>query len=305
MLSLIKRILPLTIILVFFSGISYGQSGLDDIYKAYGLYEPSTNVLVDTKWLIEHIDDDNLLILDVRGFGKYIKGHIPGALSVDLGEFSSDYVNLPKWRKLKQLVGKYGINRDSIVVIYDDGSGLNASLLYWFLDYAGLERIPILKDGIRGWEENLQPLELKINLSEGRRYSGLQRKNIIVGSNWIIKNKDNPNVKIIDVRTRNEFLGTVSFGTRAGHIPGAINIPWTKNFNTGTQSFRGIGTLKEFYNIFDINETKTIIVYGQSMLRATLSYFVLKMMGFEEVKLYNSFKLWVEKDNLPVEKTVY
>ncbi len=208
--------------------------------------------LVDTSWLIEHIDDSDLVILDSRGMDEYIEGHIPGAIPAYIDQLLNDQSRLNSPRAISNIISGLGIDRDNRIVIYDDGDGLFASLVFWILEYGGLDNIAILNGGLSAWKEDGQPLEKDVRTIKRKPFRASLRPDLIVDTSWISQNLDNPYIVVIDVRSPFEYSGRFSLNKRNGHIPGAINIPWRKNLNINGDSFRGYNDLLELYRSYGV-----------------------------------------------------
>lgn len=262
--------------------------------------EQLPSLLVDTGWLIEHIED-GLTLLDARNLKSYIEGHIPGAIPVDVEVFTPDFLKPPSKKDLEEIIGSYGINDETAVVIYDEGNGLYASLIFWLLDYAGFKNIAILNGGFKKWEEDGHPLEKEIRAAAAASFVLSLRSEVFVDAEWILKNKDNPLVILIDVRSPAEYSGIISPNARAGHLPGAKNIPWTKNLELDGRIFRDLQELKRLYELYDVTSNRTIIIYSQTLLRATHTFFSLKVLGYKDIRLLRSFKEWADRAYLPLE----
>ena len=252
--------------------------------------------LVDTSWLIDHIDDSKLVILDSRGMDGYIEGHIPGAIPTDMDIFLNDPSRLNSPKAISNIISGLGIDKDSRVIIYDDGDGLFASFIFWTLEYSGLDNIAILNGGLSAWKKDGQPLEKDVRAIKRKPFHASLISDLIVDTSWISQNLDNPYIVIIDVRSPFEYSGRFSLNKRKGHISGAINIPWRKNLNINGDSFKGYNDLLELYRSYGVRGDKGVVIYAQSLLRATHTYFVLtKILRYQNVRLYPYFKEWADR----------
>ncbi|MBW1998862.1 MAG: hypothetical protein JRJ29_12980 [Deltaproteobacteria bacterium] len=118
---------------------------------------------------------------------------------------------------------------------------------------------------------------------------------------WIFKNLHEPDTIILDVRSQGEFTGEIARSARGGHIPGAIHLEWKNNLSEeGT--IKGAKELRNMYYKAQVKKGKMIVVYCQSGRRASQTYFVLRLLGYEQIRLYDgSWEEWGNKQEYPVE----
>lgn len=281
---------------------------------------PNDQFLATADWLKAHLEDENLIIADVRA-DEYFDGKlIPGAVRMPWAAFRYDNpaANLASTfvgtREAQKILGDHGITREDTVVLYDsverDG-GATASYVFWVLDILGHERKMILERGIDGWiasggrtvgePVSLEPLLYQAPAAE------IQGNKLIDGR-FIYHRLGDYYYQIIDVRSRAEYLGEK--GTKGlsgeplklGHIPTAVNInyeaAWT---DKKTKALKPYGALQQLYK--GVSTNRGVIVYCNSGRRSAFSYFVLRLMGFDDVITYEpSWKEWGQPSNyFPVE----
>ena len=266
------------------------------------------NHFVEKEWLLEHLEDKNILIADCRynlgasgeGYNSYVKDHIPGAVYFHLSKDLSGPVSahggrhpLPAIDDLQETFSLAGIAEETTVIAYDGGEGSYAARLWWLLNYLGHEKVYILNGGYKGWKNAGYPTnetiptylktEFKVHLNDDIFVSQEEVKTIVES-----KNAD---TVIIDSRENKRYLGIEEpIDKKAGHIPGAINKVWTEGFENGR-----IKSVEEQRKRFqEINKDKQVIVYCGSGVTATPNFIALKMAGYDKVKLYaGSFSDWI------------
>jgi thiosulfate/3-mercaptopyruvate sulfurtransferase len=272
---------------------------------------------VDSKWLMDHLVDRNVRIVDCTyklgdpeaGRTQYERGHIPGAVYFDLEKNLSGAVEthggrhpLPKQDQLKNKLEESGISNDTIVIAYDSKEGAYASRFWWLLKYLGHEKIYILNGGFEAWKNAGYPVNHEIPNYEKAVFDISLNKDLLASYEEvkdIVLNRDRDTV-LIDSREQKRYLGIEEPIDRiAGHIPTAINKPWMDGLENG---FFKPKTEQE--NRFaDIAKDKPIIVYCGSGVTATPNYIALKEAGYSNVRLYaGSYSDWVSYEENPVEK---
>ncbi|MBL7005302.1 MAG: sulfurtransferase [Gammaproteobacteria bacterium] len=265
--------------------------------------------LVDSDWLAEQIEDDNLVILEVRYHPHryYTVGHIPGAVQVqrfkDLGANEQNPImRIPKKDAFQSRLREWGVNDDSTIVIYDDSSTALASRVYFLLDIFGFDmsRVKILGGGTTEWSAFEDMSKDKVVVKAG--HVTLQERDESKLVEWtdiyddVVSRRDS-NVFLLDARPHDMYTGEViKHSILAGHIPGAVNIVSLE----GTESQKWISeeNLAEMYKPIDKNQT--IYVYCHDGFRMSLAYVQLKSLGYKKVKLYNGgWSHWGNRLTLP------
>lgn len=268
--------------------------------------------LVDADWLAEHIDDDNLVVLEVRYHPHryFTVGHIPGAVQVqrfsDLGDNTANpLMRFPSREALESSLRRWGVNNDSTLVIYDDSATALASRLYYLLDLYGfdMERVKILDGGTIEWTA-FNDLEQDASTPEPGDVT-LQDANPDLMVEWtaiyddVVSRRD-PGVVLLDARPRAMYSGEDgSHALAAGHIPGAINIVSLDGVDGQSQKWRADDALAQMYAA--IPKDSRIYAYCHDGFRMSLAYLQLKHLGYEDVRLYNGgWAHWGNTQTLPV-----
>ena len=273
---------------------------------------PESDYLVSGAWLKQHVDDKGLVIVDMRNDKNFDGKLIPGAIRLPWGDFRYNNVVLgigglfigPD--QAQQVLGNHGISRNDTLILYDsvasDG-GATASYLFWILDLLGHENKKILERGIDGWlaaggEVVSEPKKLEPMLYQAP-LKDIQLRSWVDGE-FIYKRLGDPYYQIVDVRSREEYLGEKpNIGLdgqvlKLGHIPTAVNVDYRLNWSDPkTKSLKSYEQLRELYRGLD--PSKGVIVYCHSGRRSSFSYYVLRLMGFDDVILYD--RSWFEWGN--------
>ena len=272
------------------------------------------DVLVETDWLEERLDDPAVRIIEVdEDTTAYEKGHIRGAVSwnwtTDLHtQVGRDYLDQAGFSRL---LSEAAVAADTTVVLYGGNNNWFAAYAYWLLKLRGFEQVKLLNGGRKKWE--LESRELTQDVpspqASGFAIQGAERPEIRALRDEVL-DKVGTGIGLVDVRSPEEFRGEKLAPDHLpqeqsqvpGHIAGAANIPWVKAANDdGT--FRSADELRELYEAEGITPDKEIIAYCRIGERSSHSWFALQeLLGYERVKNYDGS--WTEYGSLvgaPVE----
>ncbi|MEK3853470.1 sulfurtransferase [Cytobacillus sp. FSL H8-0458] len=271
--------------------------------------------LAEKEWVLSKLDDPNIRIADCRfklgspdeGRSLYDHSHIPHAVYIDLEKDLSGQVRehggrhpLPDPAKLKKVLEKSGISRDTTVIAYDGGEGAFAARFWWLLRYLGHEKVFVLNGGYKEWAENDYPLTKEVPCMKRADFKIDLQPDILASYGEVksVAGKQDSAV-LIDSREEKRYLGLEEpIDKKAGHIPGAINKVWLEAYKNGR-----FKDAEEQENRFaGIDKNKPIIVYCGSGVTAAPNFLALKEAGYKHVKLYaGSFSDWISYDSNKIE----
>ena len=275
----------------------------------------ATDVLVDTDWLEERLNDESVVIAEVdEDTTAYQKGHIPNAISID---WENDLHDLPRREfvtseQLAKLLGDKGISKDSTIVLYSGNNNWFAAYAYWLFKYRGVENVKLLNGGRKKWElESRLLVQDEPSRSATTFEIGAERPELRAFREEVIKRAQEGNHAWVDVRSPEEYRGELLAPPHLpqeqaqvpGHIPNASNITWSKTVNEdGT--FKSREELEKIYADEGITSDKEVIAYCRIGERSSHSWFVLReLLGFQNIKNYDGS--WTEYGSLvgvPIEK---
>jgi thiosulfate/3-mercaptopyruvate sulfurtransferase len=272
-------------------------------------------VLVSTQWAAEHSNDPKVRLVEVDvDTSAYDQGHIAGAVGWNWQTQLQDNVrrDLIEKTALEQLLGQSGISNDTTIVLYGDNNNWFAAYAFWQLKYYGHKDVRLMNGGRKKWLEEKRPLTTDAAKLVPASYQATgpdeslrARKEHVFA---ILDNKGKG--RLVDVRSVDEFTGKIiappgmsETAQRAGHIPGAANVPWAQAANEdGT--FRSADALKQLYQGKGVSGGNEVIAYCRIGERSSHTWFVLKyLLGYDNVKNYDGS--WTEWGNLvgaPIEK---
>ncbi|PQA96590.1 thiosulfate/3-mercaptopyruvate sulfurtransferase [Chryseobacterium piscicola] len=265
---------------------------------------------------IKNISTENLIILDARAgkeaYQNYLKKHLKGARFISLDKELAEIVEdasfggrhpLPDLKKFTETLSNLGISNDSDIVIYDDKYGANAAArAWWMLKAFGLNNVKVLDGGIQAAEKE------KLEFSSG--IETFSKSDFIKIKNWLlplssledVENElTNYSATVIDVRDSYRYKGeSEPIDLVAGHISGAINIPFSENLDHNG-SFLKPDILKEKYSAFLKGLPHKLIIHCGSGVTACHTILALHEAGFEIPNLYvGSWSEWSRREGKKV-----
>lgn len=271
-------------------------------------------VLVSTDWAADHLNDEGVRFVEVDvDTEAYESGHIPGAVGWNWKEQLQDQLRrtIASKEDFENLLQESGVDNDTTLVLYGDNNNWFAAWAYWLLKYYGHEDVKILDGGRKKWEAEDRELTTDEPSYDATDYSISGTKPEYRAFRDEIKEQlESDSFGLVDVRSPDEFTGKIlappglnELSQRAGHIPGASNIPWSKAVNEdGT--FKSKDELKEIYESEGITPDKNIVAYCRIGERSAHSWFVLnELLEYPNVKNYDGS--WTEWGNLidaPIER---
>jgi thiosulfate/3-mercaptopyruvate sulfurtransferase len=254
-------------------------------------------VFVDGAWLERHLDDPEVVIVDMSDETQYQRFHLPGAVHLPYGALLTERepdkvpVRLDDAR-LAMLLGRLGITRRHHVVVYDDLGGLNAARLFWELEHIGHPKVSVLDGGLVRWIlDGRRVVNTPAAARAATHYelTGAGRDNEASLSEVRSAAAGRQAALLLDVRTAEEYLGDPK-NPRTGHIPGARWWPWEQavDFARGFV-FADRERLRDRFRQAGLSEPdRPVITYCRSGHRAAHTYLTLRALGFERVRLYAS-----------------
>jgi len=237
----------------------------------------------------------------------YQKGHIPGAVYLDLKEDLSSEAKqhggshpLPDKDVLASKLGELGIGHDTLVVIYGEKNDMFSARCLWLFHYLGHENAYILDGGLAKWSEEGNEITTDIPQREAKTFKPSSSHNEIVNMQDVKRKMDDKSAILIDSRSKDRYLGkTEPLYGRAGHIPGAKNYFW-KDVLGAEGNWKDNEELERHFS--DLPKNEEIIVSCGSGVSACPNILALKQAGFTNVKLYpGSFSDWISYDENPLE----
>ena len=273
------------------------------------------DVLVDADWAEAHLDDPKIVFVEVdEDVSAYDGGHLRGAVRMDW----TTELQAPEARDVvdkegfEKLLSSKGIANDDTVVLYGGNNNWFAAYAYWEFKLYGHDSVKLLDGGRKKWELDGRELVKDLPQRPATQYVAKdQDTSIRAFRDEVVASIGAKN--LVDVRSPDEFSGKIKApahlpqeqSQRAGHVPTAINIPWSKAAaDDGT--FRSDDELAALYGGAGLDDGKSTIAYCRIGERSSHTWFVLReLLGKQDVKNYDGS--WAEYGSLvgvPVQKDV-
>jgi thiosulfate/3-mercaptopyruvate sulfurtransferase len=278
--------------------------------------EYAKDVLVETQWVEDHLQDESVRIVEVdENPALYQEAHIPGAIGLDWRKDLQDQVRRdflgPK--DFGDLFGSRGISNDHTIVLYGDRNNWFAAYTYWYLKYYGHDDVKLMNGPREKWISEGRPTSTDVPAYDAAKFDvSTEREEIRAMRDRVAEALDS-STKLVDVRSPQEFSGELiamagyeqEGAQRGGHIPGAASVPWAQAV-TEEGTFKSADELRELYTAKGVLSDEPIIAYCRIGERSAHSWFVLhELLGHDDVRNYDgSWTEWGNMVAVPIEKDV-
>jgi thiosulfate/3-mercaptopyruvate sulfurtransferase len=276
--------------------------------------EYAKDVLVETSWVQEHLDDPSIRIVEVdENPALYAEAHVPGAIGFDWRTDLQDQVKRDFLgpEEFGALFGARGISDDHTIVLYGDRNNWFAAYTYWYLKYYGHDRVLLVNGPREKWVSEGRPTTADVPAYERATFTAQPGDGSIRALRDEVLEALDDGRKLVDVRSPQEFSGELiamagyeqEGAQRGGHIPGAASIPWAQAVREdGT--FKSADDLQELYGGKGVLDGPPIIAYCRIGERSAHTWFVLhELLGRDDVKNYDgSWTEWGNLVGMPIEK---
>ena len=259
-----------------------------------------SSAIVSVSWLQKHLDEPNLVIIDVRDQQAYKKGHIKGAVNMPIMKdfFTPKTLQLPKLSFLKKLFSDAGIDNNTKVVVYDNGQFCWAARAYWVLKVLGHKSVWLLEYGYGKYIQKHFPISTKTPIKKHKNFT-LQVNNDMIQTKLgvLMSIGKKP---ILDGRTEDMYIGRTSAAKRYGHIPTAQLFSGSNNYKV-TKNGNKIKSLPELKSLYvKLPKDKQIILYCQDGADAALDYIFMNELGYKVAVYEGSWLEWGNDAHTPI-----
>ncbi|GAA2018057.1 sulfurtransferase [Nakamurella flavida] len=262
--------------------------------------------LVTTAWAQDNLDTPGLVFVEVdEDTSAYDTGHLPGAVKINWKTELQDAVrrDFVDREGFEKLLSSKGISNDDTVVLYGGNNNWFAAYALWYFKLYGHDAVKLIDGGRKKWELDGRPLTTDVSQRTPTSYTAAEQDlSIRAFRDEVVAAIGTQN--LVDVRSPDEFSGKLlapahlpqEQAQRGGHIPTALNVPWSKAANEdGT--FKSDAELAELYGSVGLDDSKDTIAYCRIGERSSHTWFVLaELLGKKNVKNYDGS--WTEYGSL-------
>ncbi len=267
----------------------------------------ASEALVSTEWVSKNGQDPKVKIIEVSVEpGLYERGHIAGAQNV---RWHTDLVNpvrrdIVSKEDFEKLLSKLGVTPDSTVLLYGDHNNWFAAWGAWVFTLYGHKDVRLIDGGRNKWQAEKRPWSIAPAVVQPTQYKVEQvNENLRARLSDVLavveQEKDGV---LIDIRSPDEYSGKViapagiqELAIRAGHVPGAVNVPWGAVVNSADGTFKSADELRALYAEKGVDGSKPVITYCRIGERSSHTWFVLtRILGYEAANYDGS---WTEYGN--------
>lgn len=273
--------------------------------------------LVTAEWLAGEIDKPDLVVIDGSWYlptqnrnahAEYLAGHIPGAVFFDhdrVVDPASELPHaLPSAEGFAAAMGKLGVPADKRIVVYDGTGVFTAPRVWWMLRLFGARDVAVLDGGYPAWIAGDRAIETGESNRLGTVFAAQPDLGAVADADAVSAALEGGSAQVVDARASSRFKGLVAEprpGVRAGHMPGALNVPYT-DLVEGTRMKDDAGLAAAFKGA-GVDVHRPVVTTCGSGVTAAVLVFGLARLGAKEVKLYDgSWSEWGSGTDRPVER---
>ncbi len=272
-----------------------------------GLRAVANDVLVTTQWLSENLNNPNVRIVEVSVEpGVFERGHIPGAVNF---RWHTDLVDQVKRdiiskEAFEQLLSKNGIGNETTVVLYGDNNNWFAAWGAWVFTVYGHGKVKLLDGGRNKWQKENKQVTTRPASATPAKYKVAKVNTHLRArlTDVLAVAEGRQTGSLVDIRSPKEYSGAIiapegiqELAIRAGHVPGAVNVPWGTIVNPDDGTFLPKEKLREIYASKGIDGKKPVIVYCRIGERSSHTWFALHFLLGYDVRNYDGS--WTEYGN--------
>ncbi len=264
-----------------------------------------TEALVSTQWVADHKDEVRLIEVDVDTT-QYESGHIAGAVALNWQTQLQNQTlrDIATPAEFEQLLSGASVTPQTHVVLYGDNNNWFAAYAFWLFKYYGHDNVSLMDGGRKKWIAEERDTTTDVPSYPATNYKvGAVNADLRADRDYVKARLEQPGFGLVDVRSNDEYTGKIiappgmsETAQRAGHIPGAANIPWSQAVaEDGT--FKSKADLQALYGAKGIGAQSDVVAYCRIGERSSHTWFVLKyIIGLPNVRNYDGS--WTEWGNL-------
>lgn len=228
---------------------------------------------------------------------RYLRGHLMNAIHLPISKSLDSTGRLLSVENLERWVGAAGLDSQKTPLVYDGYDGRSASMLAWLLEYLGRSDVHIMDIFLEGWQAEGGEVFYRPVAPVARKFVAQVDPTVRASLQDVRSSSD---VKLLDVRSEQEFAGQIDTDERPGHIPKAQNVTWQRFLGENHRFLLPLGELQQLLDVEHIGQQDQVVTYCKAGPRAAIAYLALKQVGID-VRLYDGSYLEWMQNQLPVE----
>ena len=257
-------------------------------------------LLVDAKWLNEHLNDATLIIIDGRPSTAYDAGHIKGAINLPVTMFNeatpavtpADITLLMPAANLTNMFGQAGVSDKAQIVVYGDSIDYLGCRLFWMLESLGHSDVHVLDGGLNKWKSLGNPVHGEKSVKTATTFTAKPNSAVIATKAFVLSNYKATNFVLVDSRNAVDYV--------VKRIPGAVNLLMGDYLNTDS-TLKSTSDLTALLSAKGITPGKTIITYCYVGYRSSQAYFIYRLLGYNVSNYDGSTTEWFFDTTLPTQ----
>ncbi len=275
--------------------------------------------IISTEQLAPRLTDPHWVVIDCRftlteveaGRSAYTRSHIPGARYAHLEEDLSGPKTghngrhpLPDIQTFSQTLGRWGIDQQTQVVIYDDSFGSIATRLWWMLRWVGHDAVALLDGSLPKWQREKRPMTSELPQVIVKTFEAQVRHEMLADIDAVLNVANTLTGLIVDARAEMRFIGEIEpLDTVAGHIPGAKNLPFDDNLDLDGTLLSSDELRLQYLEFLQGHRPEQLIHMCGSGVTACHNLLAMEVAGLHGGKLYaGSWSEWIADPGHPVAK---
>ncbi len=275
------------------------------LFATGGGWARDISAIVTTDWLARNLSNPKVVILDIRSVAQYNKGHIPGSVHTPFSMWAvsanSLSLEMPSDEALRDLLGKSGIDPNSLVVVVTrtdtDFARADATRVAWTCVVAGIKNVAVLDGGYTKWVKDGKAVSTDAPEIKSTAYMGTIDRSTVASKAYVL-NKIGKSI-FLDTRKPEDYFGKTS---KPGHIKSAVNLPTPWIFTDDGTYMKEEDLRAMAVGVLGAKKPKEIIVYcGVGGFASTWWFVLTQMLGYQNVKVYDgSMEEWIKDPRAPV-----
>ncbi len=285
--------------------VLFALQGLLPAAQDCGGHGNRQSMAVTGDWLAGHLEDAKVIAVAIGDRADYEKNHIPGSVYLDYGDVRTNGTLQTQLRPAAELAAafqKLGINNDSRVVLYMLKDWLSPTArVYLTLDTIGMgARTSILDGGLPVWVAEKRAVTTAIPSVRPGKFEPCAQNDVVADLDSVKSNLRKPGVAIVDSRLPEFYSGASPSMGKSGHIPGAVNVPFS-SLADESGKLKSVAQLQEQFRSAGVKPGDRVISYCHVGQQASFVYFVARYLGYDARMYDGSWDEWSKHPELPVE----